>query len=617
VSNRAPLRCRAAALAVLSTLFLLLTGGARAARPLVVVFPASREAATGVEVKSDGSDGLTADQRTMAGARAVLSCLNDSGAVMAMLYRPDGSTFLRATLESKLHLANPSDPVLTERLAIGKAVGAVYVVAVSSRRPSDARGAIEMTVEGADVENKKEFMDHLRMTAENATATGSGDSNSVHRFSGNARVDYVLLSAANTLVLKMLGGPLGDYAKAAPPPNLVPAAPAAPPVGDGLPALPAPRPTTPALPSAPISAPPNLPARLNQATASGPVVTATTNRAEPIKTTVASPGAAMPTKTTTGDSSAYAIAARGAATPDDAVKAVRQQADALLSGGNSSAAIMMLRSAIDQEPLSAILRLSLARVYAGLHRDNDAAAEAQRALTVVPALDAPTESELTKIMTASLLTGGDTGAARSAYEQIVAGQPGALWARIALAEMEIADGHSDAAEAQYRAVLANDPANRDGIVGLARLLATRGDYPGALKALNSLGKSGRSDAQRRGDAAAVVFDDGMTHIANLMAQNRAAWETGTLSAEAIYGATTAQTARITGLTGLLKSFPPASDAGEIATHAYKRRLYAASLLAQSSNALISFLSARDADSGAAATLELGEFHKELATAQGK
>ena len=575
------------------------TSGAWGARPIVVVFPAGMSAGNGVDVKKDAGDGLSSAQRTIAGARAVIACLDDSGAVSAVLYNPESSMFVRALQEGKVVLANSVDPTASERVKVARAFGAVYAVAVSSQPAPDNAALLDMVLVGADAESGKTYTDRARMGAGTVGPVG-GDSNALHRFSGNARFDNVLLSAANTVVQRLLGGPLNQFARSAPPPSLLPVAP----------------------PDAPIQAPVTLPPRAAPTTPTDRPTLAPGSD----DSTVFAPTAhtsipktiTLPATASVAGNRTFSAAASSGAAPDDLVRATKQQAEALLNDGNASAAIMMLRTAIDQAPLSAALRIALAQTYLSAHRGGDAAAEARRALTVLSTADAATQADLTGLIARAFAQGGNAAEARGAYEGIVAAQPTAVWARVALARMDAAEGRADEAEAQYRAALKTDPTNRDAFVGALGLRAARGEYVAVLHDLDAVSKLGSRDGGAlRVAAATAVFDDGVSHIGALMARNRAAWEAGTLPRETIYTATSAQTARIVGLLSILKAVPPPVGSSDAVSHAYKRRIYAASLLAQASTALINFIQTSDADSGSESTVQLGEFQKELADVQTK
>ena len=289
--------------------------------------------------------------------------------------------------------------------------------------------------------------------------------------------------------------------------------------------------------------------------------------------------------------------------------AVRRQAEALLTAGDSNSAVVLLRKAVNQSPSVMGLRSLLTQAYLAAGRGTDAASEAQRALALNPNSDRASELALTRLLAQAFALNGDTTAARATYEQIIAAQPNSQWARILLANLLLEQNKSDEAEQLFRAVRRADSSNHDAALGLARLLADRSDYPGAQRELATL--SGGNDSAATYHATVEFFDERITRLGAALASNRASWEKGTLGRDGLYAATSAQSGRAAGLLAILKAAAPPPNSSEAVTRAYKRRVYAASLLSQSVSALLAFLDNNDADAGSKAALQLIEFQREL------
>ena len=196
-------RCLAAVI-VSTTLFSAL---AASARPLIVVFPAS-----GFASSPRGRKGAPAVDPSLLGMRAVRDRLVDGSVVEAVSYDAENALFIRAILENKLKV-NTANPTPEDRLAIGKALGALYVMTVISG--SDPKGGVFVEAQATPVKSGSVWTDR-----EVGVAASSLERPilSVH----NPFADD-LLSAANTLARRFLTGPLAAFSKGAipaPPPSL-------------------------------------------------------------------------------------------------------------------------------------------------------------------------------------------------------------------------------------------------------------------------------------------------------------------------------------------------------------------------------------------------------------
>lgn len=536
---------RRAALLLLTLSAVLTVGPAFAGRtapprPLVILYPIRLD--TGAKVISTGPSPEA--ELTVRAARIVCERLEDSNAVTAIVFTPESPLFQRAALEAKVDMGRRRELTSDEQVAVSKTAGAVYAVSVSTQPVPDGVGSFEILLSGINVETKKVWNDRSKFMAAGATQEKSGDANAVAGTPASvAEAESSLLTAANTLTLRMLSGPLGDYGRVAPPANLLP-------------------PTTP------------------KTVADR---TPTTENAEA-----------------------------------EAAQAAYEQADVLITQGDSRGAIVLLRRAVSQSPLNGKLRLLLVKAYVGAQRPNDAAAEARRALQITPPENEAERIEITRLIADTFAAAGDRASARNAYEQVIATKSDANWARLSLAGIYLADGQADRAAEQYRAILKTEPGNRDAAVGIVRHLAAKGDFKAALSELGPDDEAAATPGQRaaRHAAATVLFDEHAPRIATLMMQNRQAWESKTLSREAFYKATASHQSRINDLLAMLNAAPPEkTDAASTKAHA--KRVHAATLLAQAATSLVNYLETGNADSGSQATLWLNEFRKELAQAQGQ
>ena len=545
-------------------------------RPFVIVFAGGQiggasKKGQGLGATGAGGDALTASERSLRAAQAVRERLDDGSVFTTALYNPDAAIFVRAMQEGKIRLVNPQSPTAKERREIGKAAGAVYVVWVAAAQTASASSGpsganqIEIELLGTDVPTGDSYSDRVRTEGALAFAapvsTGS-DSNGVRPAPGSllsgGSQNNALLSAANTLVVRLLGKPLRDFAQSAPPPNLLPP------------------------PIAPQSA-------------AGQVRV---------------PGSDQP------------IAADTDALNSNAALS---QAEGLLGAGDAGAAIVLLRKSVSAYPMNLPLRAALARAYSQKKRWADAASEARRALLLVPVpastagiiiqgKDRETRQELTRTFSNALRQSNDVNAARQAYEQIINDQPASpstIWARLAYADMLLKQNKPTEAQTQLQAVLAIDSKNGEATALLARYYAAQGDFNAALTALS--GSQSTPDVRSR--AAAPLFDDAAVRLADSLTSNRAAWETGKITREAMYKATQAQSARATLLSDLLKSAPSPASAGSVENKAYLRRVHGASVLVQAISALLNLLDSGDRDAGDESTLLIAEFRREIAAAQ--
>jgi Tfp pilus assembly protein PilF len=571
--GRAAARARAAAVAP--------------SRPLVVLF------AYGLYGDPNQAPPGVDPIRNRMAVRAVRDLLRDSNVAEPVVYSPEAPVFVRALQEQKLTLKKPLDPDGTEQVAVGKAVGARFTAFLFVHPPDAQKPGIDMEILVVDVESGKTWGERCRAEISGSAPvvaagaeSGEGDGGGSGSASGGGPLppNNAVLSAANTLVTKMLAGPLLEYARDTTPPSLLP--PPARPVVEGA------APPVPALTNTP---PPTAP----------PVATG-----DPVNVGTA---AAPPTAAPAGQPAAEAV---GATTPDASLSdsqaaAERLQGEQLLKAGDTNGALLSLRRAVNLAPRSVPMRAALIQGYLAAKRAPDAIAEARRALTLAAPEDRAGRLELTRLLAEALTQSGDTTAARATYEEIITAQPGsgAYWARLGLAALLEKQGKLEEAEAQYRLVRKADPNEKDAALGLARVLAARGDYEAAIAEMTAIEGEGGQEA--RYETALRLFDDGTTRIADLLAENREAYENGTLAREVFFRATAAQSARINALLALMKAVPPPQDATELVRKTHRQRVFAASLLTQGVAAILAQLETGDTSAGSQATVFLNEFRTEM------
>jgi hypothetical protein len=357
---------------------------------------------SGLPTRSRSAEDQALVSRTRAAARAVRDQFIESGVVEPVLYDPEMPLFVRAMREADVKPADPAAPAEEDRVAIAKAVGALYSVEVTTYDPPAEKGlsAIDLEMRATSVETRKAWDERTLATAgggfspvrsgggDGPDLAGPGTPATATTPAGNA-----VISAANTLVLRFLAGPMRDYFKDAVPPSLLPPRAAVPVVPDSGPApagaamTPAPSAAPPSAPTPATTEPKPAPAPAAPPVVVGPVpqqdptpnppapVPAPAVKPAPPFTTPApvTPAPAAPAATVTDSS-------QGAT--DAQAEALRQQGEQQVAAGETDAAVLSLRRAVNLAPTNTRMRLSLVRAYAAAKRYPDAIAEGRRALTV-------------------------------------------------------------------------------------------------------------------------------------------------------------------------------------------------------------------------------------------
>jgi tetratricopeptide (TPR) repeat protein len=283
----------------------------------------------------------------------------------------------------------------------------------------------------------------------------------------------------------------------------------------------------------------------------------------------------------------------------------------LLADGDAAGAVVALNRAVNLSPRAPAPRAALVRAYLAAGRSSDAVAEAHRALDLVGSGEG--QIELTRLLAQALAGSGDTTAAAATYGQIIEARPGArtVWARVALADLLLAQDRAPEAELQLRAARKFEPGNAEVAQRLARLRAARDDYAGAVEELAET----QIDPGVRRTLLGEIFDGGVLGLAAEMGRARAAFEAGQITREALHQATAAKSARAAGLLTLIRSAAPAEEPAGADLLAHRHRVLAGSLLVQALSSVLAFVQSRDAASAARADLLLGEARREIAEAQ--
>jgi tetratricopeptide (TPR) repeat protein len=635
------------------------------AKPLVLLFagaptPPAGAATPGVIATPESSDGLTDERRARIAARAIRDCLSDSNVVDVVLYSPASPLFVRIAQDAHLRLSDPDEPSDAERLAIGKAIGALSVVTITARSLTKDQNAVDVDFHAVDVATKKQYSDEalagsqflLGSTKRAGTPAGNVPLPTV----ATPLDDNAWLSVANTLTLRYLNGPLGVFTRAVPaaallsPPSGVPADVAAPPTADSAPteqrsssgsAIPAAPAVAPNL--APTTTPPDAVA--SPATAAAPPAAALPEpivlHASPPQSAApppaAAPAAPSPASPGVGDATTPAPALLMHPSPAGALATVAEtsagaratasaraiqagvvrdackEANELSAAGDLDGAIVVLRRAVNEAPRNLALRVALVHAYQAAKHGSDAIAEARRSLTVAgPDSDPAARSQMLRILAGASLTAADIAAARAAYSDILAAQPNASWAHVAIGDLFFQQGDLDGAESAYRVAQATNAGDLDAALGIARVLGARGDFADARSevALHS-GADPRSGLTM----ASAVFDEVVDRTADDVAANRTAYDATQLTREAFYKATMAQADRTSQALAFLRAAAPPGETDAAVLRPYRHRVFAATLLSQAVAGMLGYLQRGDVTSATQATLLLEEVRKEIAVAQ--
>lgn len=531
-------------------------------RPLILLFPTAAGRIATVTGEKPSPDGISDGDRITLAARAVREKLDEEKVADTLLFDLNNVFFQRAAESAKIKLQPGFEPNEIERVRLGAAVGAHYIVTVFSRLAGDT--PIPQNTEPPKDRQKKQgealgqkSIKQVTLPTENLPSNAPTLEVELLQLKPGAKVglrwqsrvamvassdggvrkpDAIpagMESAARTLALRILGGPLREFSKTAMDPALLP------PTAQPSPAR--------------VEAPP-----LNF---------------------------------------------------EQEVTRLLTQAQELLDRERSAAAIPLLRQAVNYAPRKALPRLALAKAYFQEKRVGDVINESKRALLVAADLTAEQRSDFSRLMARALLENGDQDEATLLFTEILKANPESADARLGLAEILLSRRENDAAEIQYRLIRQKDPANQEAARGLARLLIAKGALEEAVKEAKA------SPIAAQNAMATVIFLDTANMLAARVIQNRAAWEEGKLSREIFFKATVAQSERAKLLAELLSGATPPETEREVVRMAHNRRVLAANLLAQAFSSLQSFLETGEAALGSRARTLITEFYTEMKDAQ--
>lgn len=534
---------------------------AQAGKPLVVVF-APRYPAR----KVNGRGGTAtvppavaaAEDASLNALRAVRKLLTDSNLVEAIAFDPDAAVFVRAAAENKIRVVDPFRLSPDERLALGRAVGAQYVLLASFEQNEAAPATVPGIVGGGgtiialqsvEVATRKTWTAARRTVSQSASVSpffvrpSSGNNNG--GFSPEVR------SAANSVVQQFLAGPLGNYTRAA-------------------------------------------------------TTGAATGIAAPAAAATAPGGDALP------------IAADPARPRDVAAEAesARKQGVALAQAGNYAEAFGRLRAAVNLQPRASAPRVALAQTYLAAGRHADAVDEARRALLLLPTGEQAGQSALARLLAqGAAVTGDASGALRATYEKVITSRPAGetVWARVALADLLARSEKPADAEPLYRAVRETEPNNAHALAGLARLRVLAGDYAGAESLLSAPGIVPLT----RYHATRDLFGASAATLLDTLVRERKAFDENRATREAFYAVVNRESARAAALLSLLKNAapPPGVESAAARLRAHKQRVFAGSQIVQGASSLAAYLETSETNTGNQANLLLAEARQQLADAQ--
>ncbi len=363
-------------------------------KPLIAVFIPTYPA---VPTASSSASAAMPEPVELTAARAVRERLAASRVAEAVIYEPDAPVFLRAAAENKIGLADPRRPSSDERIALARAIGAQHVVLIT---------LVNNGENGAAPPNTSDGDNSSRDTPPPATS------------GGGIGIEIRSWDVASRKTWSFQPSGVVQVTQTGPPVYQVQGAPAA--FSDGMRS------------AANLAVEKFLLGPLALYAQAAPTLSAAPSvPASPPARSVAVPDA----------DEQRPQSPRPAAAESEAM---RIRGVALLEAGDTEAAIVALRRAVDLQPRASTPRVALIQAYLKAGRGTDAVDEARRALTLVPAGDSAGELELTRLLARGLSVNGDTTAARAAYEQILQARPRATWARLALGDLLIEQNRPEA-----------------------------------------------------------------------------------------------------------------------------------------------------------------------------
>jgi tetratricopeptide (TPR) repeat protein len=282
--------------------------------------------------------------------------------------------------------------------------------------------------------------------------------------------------------------------------------------------------------------------------------------------------------------------------------------DAMVRGGQSISAILMLRDAVDAEPQNVERRIALVRTLLLVGQPELAAREARRAAHLLPE-----RTELRAIAARAWMQAGREDEAMADLNEAVARDPNSVETRLLLGEVSLSKLQAKAALDHLDAVLKDKP-TADSWFKRAicqTLLGKKDDATADLAKSKDLGlPAGSQDVAVRYDFTLDVLDKSLLQMGNDL---RALFSEAQVkrSDAGVKESFLANQALVGSWSGFLtNSSPPA-----LHRSSHDRRLLALNLLVQSINDLGQYLTTNDEGLFTDARINMGEALKQFAAAQ--
>lgn len=283
--------------------------------------------------------------------------------------------------------------------------------------------------------------------------------------------------------------------------------------------------------------------------------------------------------------------------------------DAMVKGGQSVQAILMLRDAVDVAPQDVTRRIALVRTLILLGQPELAAKEARRAAELLP-----DKIELRAMAARAWMQAGREDEAMADLNEAVARDPNSVETRTLLAEVNLSKGRPQQALEHLDAVLKEKPS---GEIWFQHALckALLGKRDDVLSDLAEAKKAGLSaspqDVAARYSIVASLLDKSVSQCGN---------DVRSLMQRAQVRRTDPEVGQISttqrDLVASWGAFLSAIDVPQLHRSSHDRRVLAFNLLSQSLGDLGNFLASNDEDALAESRINLGEALKQYGLAQG-
>jgi Flp pilus assembly protein TadD len=183
-------------------------------------------------------------------------------------------------------------------------------------------------------------------------------------------------------------------------------------------------------------------------------------------------------------------------------------ADAMLRGGNPTAALQVTDNVLANHPHDRAARLQRAHALTALGRSGEAAQELGEL-----AREQPRDLTVLAALAAARSANGDAAGSESAWRSMLEQQPSSRQGRIGLAiALDLQERHAEA-QTMYRQVLHDTPDDTTAMIDLGLSLALSGQTTEALSLLDRPGVSRRSPRAQHNLAVALVLagDESRAH----------------------------------------------------------------------------------------------------------